>query len=76
MMFLIALIAIIAIAFHGHRHPIEATMDGAEISAWQHDVLASKGVPTAPLGQQPRGELLLTNIPSQSEGNGPPGGAA
>jgi hypothetical protein len=40
-----AFLAIAAIAFHGHQHPFEATLEGAEVVAYQHvqQELAAKG---------------------------------
>lgn len=33
---LVSLFTISAMAFHGHKHPAEATLEGAEVVAWQH----------------------------------------
>lgn len=34
-----------AVGFHGHKHPIEATLEGGEVLAWKHleQSIASKG---------------------------------
>jgi len=47
---LIAVVAIVAMGFHGHKHPLEATLEGGEIVAWQHlkHELAAKGVDQFP----------------------------
>lgn len=36
LIFLVALMGLFTISFHGHRHPVEATLEGAEIvwSLW------------------------------------------
>jgi hypothetical protein len=35
--------------FHGHKHPLEATLEGGEIVAWKYlEQLAAKGVKTVP----------------------------
>lgn len=31
-----AFLAIVAIGFHGHKHPFEATLEGAEVVAYRH----------------------------------------
>lgn len=40
-----AFLAIVAIGFHGHKHPFEATLEGTEVVAYQHvqQQLAMKG---------------------------------
>ena len=47
---LIAVVSIVAMGFHGHKHPLEATLEGGEIVARQHlkHELAAKGVDQFP----------------------------
>lgn len=49
----ITIYSITAIGFHGHKHPVEATLEGGEIIVWKHieQALAIKGggeVPPTP----------------------------
>jgi hypothetical protein len=43
---LLSVSAIVAIAIHGHQHPVEATLEGGEIVVMQHlrHEMAAKGV--------------------------------
>lgn len=55
-----------AVGFHGHKHPIEATLEGGEVVAWQQiqHAMAAKDMPRVPesppvmegLGQKRIGE--------------------
>lgn len=51
----VTMYGITAMGFHGHKHPVEATLEGAEIIAWKHiqqglaikgagDVMATPGI--------------------------------
>lgn len=61
--FAVGFVAIVAIATHGHNHPLEATLEGGEVIAYQHvqQQFAAKGTkefgPAPPLleglGQKP-----------------------
>jgi hypothetical protein len=63
----VSLLAILAMWIYGHLHPLEATLEGTEIVAWQHvqHQYAQKGLPEVQespmvlegVGERPRDEI-------------------
>lgn len=55
--FAVAMTGLLCMSFHGHLHPVEATLEGTEMVAWQHQVLAAKAAPSIPEGPPVSGVL-------------------
>lgn len=64
----VALAAIILNFVYAHAHPVEAMMEGTEILAWQHQVLAAKYLQApkdSPVIPNPTGEPPRSNPPEE-----------
>jgi hypothetical protein len=69
--FAVAMTGLLCMSFYGHRHPVEATLEGTEMVAWQHqvlEVLAAKAAPSIPEGPP------VSGVPAESRGAGSEGG--
>jgi len=70
-LFIFATISIVLIALHAHRHPLEATLEGAEIVMFHHiqQEFAAKGMPEVPK-TTPMPEGLGTKVIESSSKGG------
>jgi hypothetical protein len=66
----LALCTITAMGFHGHKHPVEATLEGGEIIAWKHieQNLAAKGLGELPSSNAVAEGIGDRNLEAQNKG--------
>ena len=68
----VAILGIVVIAIHGHNHPLEATLEGGEVVAYQHvrQEFAAKGkeISASPLVLEGLGHKPVEDLNSGTKG--------